>query len=204
MASPTVSPTPSSPTAAPAPTPSSSHLLCTLADAPLNPSAAAGDSCLVNGVSIDLDSNWHGTTECSDAGGSWSEYSCQEASDYYATLPADDEYLPAFLEAWEPKCCGTQSPTAAPAPTPSHTPAIEEEEEDSLDEDDWSDDDDDCACAYENAPVCVNNEYQYPNACEATCAGQTMWSDGYCGDVSGVPPRGLALLLSLWLAALLQ
>jgi hypothetical protein len=66
--------------------------------------------------------------------------------------------------------------------------------------------DEDCSCDtdVDGEGVCADNEVWYPNSCEAMCAGLTFWSDGYCGDVSGVSPRGLALLFSLRLAALLQ
>ncbi|CAK0817602.1 unnamed protein product [Prorocentrum cordatum] len=120
MASATTSPTtsPASPLQTPSPTPSptpSAPALCALPDV-LNPSALAGHTCLVDGVSNGLDSNWGGaSTQCSSDGGSWVEYSCQSASDYYAALPADHEHLTSFQDAWVPKCCG------APSPTPSTT-----------------------------------------------------------------------------------
>jgi hypothetical protein len=80
-----------------------------------------------------------------------------------------------------------------------------------MDDDDYTgydmDDDYECVCSTDYEPVCVSigsDEYEYTNFCEAMCAGYT-YIDGPCGgDVSGVPPRGLALLFSLWLAALLQ
>jgi hypothetical protein len=104
-------------------------------------------------------------------------------------------------------CCDMMSSASTTREDDEDYTGYDMDDEDMGEDIDDMDDDDDCVCPTDDEPVCVSNEHgedEYTNDCEAKCAGHTMWSDGSCGDVSGVPPRGLALLFSLWLAGLLQ
>jgi hypothetical protein len=52
------------------------------------------------------------------------------------------------------------------------------------DDDDVTDPNPGCACPEIYAPVCVEGEKTYGNACEAKCAGAREWSEGECESIA--------------------